>query len=37
MLAITIEDLKIYLNNLNIPLEKSAIWLELLVQKRKIE
>ena len=33
MFVIAIEDLKMYLSNSNLPLEKSAIWFELLAQK----
>ena len=33
MLAIAIEDLKVHLGNFNLPLDKSAIWFELLVPK----
>ncbi len=36
MLAIAIEDLKVHLRNLNLPLGKSVIWSEPLAQKREI-
>lgn len=34
--AIAIKDLEEYLGNLNQPLKKSAIWFELLAQKKEI-
>ena len=35
MLAVAIKDLKVRLGNLNLPLEKSTIWFEPLVEKRE--
>ena len=35
MLAIVIEDLEMRLGNSNLPLEKNAIWLEPLAQKKQ--
>lgn len=35
MLTIAIKDLEMRLDNLNLPLEKSAIWFELLISKKE--
>ena len=35
MLTVAIEDLKMCLGNLNLPLGKSALWFELSAQKKK--
>ena len=35
MFAVAIEDLKVCLGNLNLPLRKSTIWFELLAQKEE--
>ena len=37
MLAVAIEDLEVHLGNSNLPLRKSAIWFELLAQKKETD